>query len=243
MVSASCVATVNAVDIPEVTLGAQRASRKKKKVVPKWSLAFVYEHGIIGSKPDFETMFPSFEPALLQAIVAESPSWEKAFEVLFALTDNNIVVDVCSSAIAKDPVTDHVGFPTLLDADGWEVVCGVDVEEEHDISWCDVVRAAAQGTPSIDETRLWNNDAEVRQHRPIYASEGHLKAEVEETEHECRQRRGIERRLKRAKHHRQPTKLSGPSKGLVTKLAGKDTQKSENVEPPAWRLCRFEDRL
>lgn len=239
MVSTSCVASVNAVDIPEVTLCAQRGSRKQNKVVPKWSLAFVQDHGITGCKPDFETMFPSFEPSLLQAIVAESPSWEKALEVLLALADDNIVVDVCSSPIAKDPVTDHVGFPTLLDADGWEVVCGVDVEEEQDISWCDVVRAAAQDTPSIDRLRLWNNDAEVQQNGPIYASEGHQKEEVEETEYECRQRRGLERRLKRGNHHRQPTKLSDIPKRVIPNFCAATII----GKPQVWRLCRFEDRL
>lgn len=235
---------VNTIDVPEAIFGAQKASRKKKHATPKWDFAEEH-HEISGSKPDFGAMFPLFEPDLVQAIVAESPTWEKAFGILLALADDKMEFEYPQAPIAKDPVTDHVGFPALLDADGWEVIRGWDFDKEDHPMWCDVVKDNPRSMQSI-RGRLDETD----EHHSLLAREGLPRitevvadrcddAEVE-TERECRQRRGTERRLNRAKHNRRPTTSSRPCD--EKKIAG-NMKKCTDFEPPAWRLCRFEDRL
>lgn len=248
MVAASA-AVVNALDIPEAAFGAQRASRKKKHGVSKWSLDLGEEHKeVFGCKPDFEEMFPSFESELVQAIIAESPTWEKALVVLLALADDTMEFEDRQAPIAKDPVTDHVGFPALLDADGWEVVRESDLDEKEHPMWRDVIRDVANGMQSIHGPQ--HREKEERCSLTVFQRFPRKACEVVadscdpvegETEHECRQRRGEERRFNRAKHARRPTTSSTLSD--VKKVAVKRENGRTDAEPPAWRLCRLEDRL
>ena len=212
-------ASVNAIDIPEATLGAQRASRKNKQLVPKWSLEFAEEHDEVStSKPDLAAMFPLFESDLVRLIVTESQTWEKALGILLELADDDIQFEHKQAPITKDPVTDHLGFPTLLDSDGWEVVRGVDLDETHHSVWGgDTVRDVKRSTESTCGLRLWDKDdcqsSMVLQDQcvkvvAVAANYDHVEVE---TEHECRQRRGTERRLNHAKHNRRPTAFSVPS--------------------------------
>lgn len=274
-------ASVNAIDIPEATLGAHRASRKNKHLVPKWSWELAEEHDEVSkSKPDLQAMFPLFESELVRLIVTESQTWEKALGILLALADDDIQFEHKQAPITKDPVTDHLGFPTLLSSDGWEVVRGVDLDEKHHSAWCgDTVRDANQNTESTCGLRLWDKDdrqsSMVLQDQrvkvvAVAADYDHLEVE---TEHECRQRRGTERRLNHAKHNRRPTAFSVPStfkqpSGQLDKEHRPNTRRHcswtcqtgrsrhsplcaagpvaagvKNSEPPGWRLCRFEDRL
>lgn len=248
MVAASA-AVVNTFDIPEAAFGAQKTSRKNKHVVPKWSLDLAEEHKeVFSCKPDLEAMFPSFESNLVQAIVAESSTWEKALGVLLALADDKMEFVDRQSPIAKDPVTDHVGFPALLDADGWEVVRASDLDEKDHPMWRDVVRDVANGMQSIHRPQ----QCEKEERCSLMVFQGLsgkvLEAVAEscdlvegETEHECRQRRGEERRWNRAKHNRRPSTSSTLSD--VKKVVAKREKGRTDAGPPAWRLCRLEDRL
>jgi len=234
-------ASVNTMDIPEATFSAQGSLRKKKHAICKWILDSAEERNVThGCKSEIEAMFPSVESNLVKTIVAESTTLEKALDVLLALVDDEIAPVRRQDPITKDPVTDRIGFPSLLDADGWEVVPESDSAGRVRFQWCDVVSHATQSIPQTDKRHL-SMVLEVLPSNSVMAvaADGHDGAELE-SEHECRQRQGVERRLRRAKHNRRPTKtLSMPSE--VKKVAGKHERKDS--EPPAWRLCRFEDRL
>jgi hypothetical protein len=194
--------------------------------------------------PQFEALFPSMDPVLVQAIVAESVTLEEALGVLLSLADDSVKCEQRQRSIAKDPVTDNAGFPPLLDADGWQVVreAVLDVQDDGRV-WCEVVQGDACTAQSRSGARLWDAPARpsVLVHKgtfeKVMQEEGD---QVEfETEHDCRQRRGIERRFNQAKYSRRP---SGTKQTSLTKTPGKQG-KSKDSEPPAWRLCRLEDRL
>lgn len=247
-VSAACV---NVADIPEAAFSSQRSSRrssrKQRQAVAKLFLDFteVESHDeISGGKPDLEAMFPGFDADLVQSIVSETPTWEKALSVLLALADNEQHFEDRQSPLAKDPLTDHAGFPALLDADGWEVVRGVDFDEKDNLIWSDVVRDVAKCMHSIRKSPECHSSAVFKRLPGAVAEIGaseYDRVEVE-TEHECRQRRGVERRLNSAKHDRRPaTTCSGLPE--VKKEAGKQNKTCKDSSPPAWRLCRFEDKL
>jgi len=244
-------AFVNTRDLPEATMVSQRTARKTKQVFSKWNLDFGEDEDSFDARtldqperPQLDSLFPSFDPVLVQTIVAESATWEEALGVLLSLADDNVKCEQRQRSIAKDPVTDNAGFPPLLDADGWEVVreAALDVEDDGGRVWCEVAKGDASDAQSIRGARWWETLA-----RPSVVHEGPLGNvtlevgdEVElETEHDHRQRRGMERRFNQAKYSRRPacTKQTNP-----TKTSGKQ-EKSKDSEPPAWRLCRFEDRL
>lgn len=83
-------------------------------------------------------MFPSLDPQLMQAIVAEAPTVQLAMETLLALAsalmEPLVVPRDDPSQVGGGPlpcarVETHEHFPILVDADGWQVM-GV-----HESSW------------------------------------------------------------------------------------------------------------
>jgi hypothetical protein len=244
------VAFVNTSDLPEATVVSQRAARKTKQVFSKWNIDMGEEDSFDArtldqpERPKLEALFPSFDPVLVQTIVAESATWEEALGVLLTLSDDNVQCEQRQRSIAKDPVTDNAGFPPLLDADGWEVVreAVLDVEDDGRV-WCEVVKGDASNAQSMRGARLWETLARpsmLVQEGPLGNVTLEVGDQVElETEHDHRQRRGMERRFNQAKYSRRPACAKQTN---TTKTSGKQV-KSKDSEPPAWRLCRFEDRL
>lgn len=244
------VAFVNTSDLPEATI-SQRAARKTKRVFSKWNVDVDEDCDYFDSmkldqpdNPQLEALFPSIDPVLVQAIVAESVNFEEALGVLLSLADDSVKCGQRQRSIAKDPVTDNAGFPPLLDADGWQVVreAVLDVQDDGRV-WCEVVQGDASIAQSKSGARLWEALA-----RPsVLVHKGTFEKVIQdvgdqvefETEHDCRQRRGIERRYNQAKYSRRPACINQTS---LTKKPEKQG-KSKDSEPPAWRLCRLEDRL
>jgi hypothetical protein len=247
------VACVNTSDLPEAAVASQGQdrSRKTKQVLAKWNVDLGEEdddsfNAMTSDQPErptLEGLFPSFDPTLVQAIVAESATWEDALDVLLTLTDDSMQCERKQRSIAKDPVLDSAGFPPLLDADGWEVVreAALDVEDDGRV-WCDVAKGDTSTVQSMCGARKLEMLA-----RPFLLQKSQLGNDMPEvgdqvefeTEHDCRQRRGAERRSNQFKYSRRP---AGTKPISLTKTNGKQT-KSKDSEPPAWRLCRFEDRL
>jgi len=249
MVAAS-VAFVNTSDIPEAAVASQRGAKKTKQVFSKWNLDLGAEEDDSfdavevdqPERPTLEALFPSFEPTLVQAIVAETATWEDALDVLLALTDDSVQREQQQRSIAKDAVIDSVGFPPLLDADGWEVVreAALDMEDDGRM-WCEVAKEASK-VQTMCAARKWETPARPSVLLQKVLGDDMLDGgdQVEfETEHDCRQRRGVERRCNQSKYSRRP---AGTKQTSPTEPQGKQT-KSKETEPPAWRLCRFEDRL
>jgi len=249
MVAAS-VAFVNTSDIPEAAVASQRGAKKTKQVFSKWNLDLGAEEDDSfdavevdqPERPTLEALFPSFEPTLVQAIVAETATWEDALDVLLALTDDSVQREQQQRSIAKDVVIDSIGFPPLLDADGWEVVreAALDMEDDGRM-WCEVAKEASK-VQTMCAARKWETPARPSVLLQKVLGDDMLDGgdQVEfETEHDCRQRRGVERRCNQSKYSRRP---AGTEQTSLTKPQGKQI-KSKETEPPAWRLCRFEDRL
>jgi hypothetical protein len=212
------VACVNTSDLPEAAVASQgHWARKTKKVIAKWNVDLGEEdedsfNAMTSNQPErptLEGLFPSFDPTLVQAIVAESATWEDALDVLLTLTDDSVQCERQQRYIAKDPALDSAGFPPLLDADGWEVVreVALDVEDDGRV-WCDV----AKGGTSTAQSMCGERKLEVLARPSLLLQKsqfGNDKPEVDdqvefETEHDCRQRRGAERRSNQFKYSRRP---------------------------------------
>merc|ERR1719420_350534 len=93
-------------------------------------------------------MFPALDPGLVQAICAEAPSEIEAINTLLALSR-----DIAEPMPPRPPlpprevgVGDVALFPSLVDADGWEVFPAAMMKDENEDlgnAWCDRAKAAA----------------------------------------------------------------------------------------------------
>jgi len=249
---AAPAAFVNTSDLPEASIVSQGSAKKTRQVFSKWNKELSKEEDDSfdtltldqPERPTLEALFPSFDPSLVQVIVEETGSWEDALDVLLTLTDDGVQRERKQGSTGKHPLIDSAGFPPLLDADGWEMVREAALDGQDDSRvWCEVAKGDTSAVQTACGARKWETVARpsVLVHRVQLGSDmQEVGDQLEsETEHDCRQRRGQERRFNQAKYSRRPAvaKQSSP-----TKTHGKQN-KVQDIEPPAWRLCRFEDRL
>merc|ERR1712226_1476693 len=89
--------------------------------------------GAVVTVADLEVMFPLLDAALVRSIATDVPTPQHAIETLLALNDA-MSEPVAGGPRASTPpprdlgVEDYEKFPSLLDADGWQVVCRKDFE-------------------------------------------------------------------------------------------------------------------
>jgi len=231
---------VNTTDLPEASFRRQRDTRKKRCVLPKWNGRTFEERahsdGDLGP-PDFPALFPGFDHALVTSIVAETSTWEDALRVLLALADDTVQCEETHQLPSPD-TTDELAFPPLVDSDGWQVISEIDTAADTSRLWCEVAKDISCIPFPASKSRLM--DAHKSVLHSGETSQLSVLEEVEvESEYDCKQRRGIERRLNQVKNSRcqaQPNKTQ-----RTTQRVDRGHQRS--TESPAWRLCRFEDRL
>jgi hypothetical protein len=235
------MAQVNTSDLPEASVHSQRITRGKKLNFPKkigelcceivqseWS----FEHF---GHANFHELFPTFDPVLVDSIVADSSTLEDALKVLLSLSDD----EVCLSPEQQHPwsvvepiadTTDVVAFPPLSAADGWEMVNEVDTTVNLSRLWSEVAKDSSNFTQQRFQSRPSAAFVPDRQISKCWVSE--VEGEIEfENEHECKQRRGMERRLSQMKNSRHSDALH------TAKRKGKQDRKTD-IEP--LRLSRFE---
>jgi len=97
---------------------------------------------------ELEGMFPTLDPALVKMLRAEAPSLEHAMEILLALTAATADPGINDSGVDSLPrdvgIQDHNKFPSLIDADGWQVpAVRLQADEDLGTGWRDHVKAAA----------------------------------------------------------------------------------------------------
>jgi len=237
------VAHLNTSDLPEASFFSQRVTRKKGFVFSKWTGETDKGHSQSegdsehSGLPNFQALFPGFDFALVNSIVAETATWEEALQVLLSLADDHVPCEQKHQSLATDPMIDKVAFPPLLDMNGWELIHEDDIIANTGRLWCEMAKDISSITQQC-KPRLRDSNKDLLPPREISRGDmAEVLDELEfESEYDCKQRRGIERRSSQAKNCRRPATVN------TTKREGKRDQ-PKDVEPPAWRLCRFEDRL
>jgi len=138
---------VNVSDIPEMMLGAQPGTSAVDRERFQQMCRQLHcdddlerQQGILTAqvtslstmtRTEVEAMFPTLDPALVRSIYAEAPSPQAGIDTLLAL-GASMREPVTNSAdeahaAAKEPardigVEDESKFPSLTDADGWQIV-------------------------------------------------------------------------------------------------------------------------
>merc|ERR1719221_1573634 len=110
--------------------------------------------GAVATVDDLEAMFLLLDAALVRSIAADVPTPQHAIETLLALND------AMSEPVAGGPratappardlgVEDHEKFPSLVDADGWQVACQRDFERDLDQDLGSVWRDRAEAAKDM----------------------------------------------------------------------------------------------
>jgi hypothetical protein len=162
---------VNLSDIPELMPGAQPSANPARRgqfeqCCIRLHADEVEEHtnelwhsrtaaGVGVTYKELEEMFPSLDTALIHTLLAEAPSPKHAIETLLALSASAAEpVTDAGEAPAAPPrnlprwdlgVEDHNKFPSLVDADGWQIPSRLPQADEENLgdAWRDRARAAA----------------------------------------------------------------------------------------------------
>jgi len=178
---------LNLYDIPEMMPGAQPganpAARElfENRCIKLHREAEMDEHeecgepraaSDAGSAEDLAVMFPGLDENLIHAIVADSASAPAAIETLVQLSA--VTHEVVPHVRATTPpprdlgVGDHAEFPSLCDADGWEVFGHRQLEDlDGDLGsdWIDRAKEGAGATapaPVKREIGAWGRLREER---------------------------------------------------------------------------------
>jgi len=191
---------------------------------------------------DLEEMFPMLDAALVRSLRAEAPSAQHAIETLLALAGScaEPVGGAAAGAEAgpvkelppfKLGVEDHTKFPSLIDADGWQLPNPrlEEVDKEKGSVWRDRANAAKdKPAPKAKvEPVAWGPKKK----------QGRQKGEEEEeekvqpyTDYECRHRAGERRAKQRVQYSRgRGSGLSGRGRGRGA-AAGTGEEETEESE-------------
>jgi len=107
---------------------------------------------------DLEAMFPTMDSTLVRALALDAGAPQRALETLLALAAS-------AAEPTKEPlpprdlgVENTSSFPSLVDADGWEVpskqLFDRDLEKDLGSAWCDRAKAAASKPSPQPVTRV-----------------------------------------------------------------------------------------
>lgn len=157
---------------------------------------------------ELEDMFPTLDSSLIQVLRAEAPSAQQAIDILLALVasvqDVNTGLAVPTRSLPSRErlgVDDHEKFPSLVDADGWQILCpmlGQVSEGGLGSAWRDLALTAA------DKPELKRKPQQPRPNarRPPVQGKKHAEGDAIQpmSEFEARQRDG-ERRYQNRKQY------------------------------------------
>lgn len=188
---------------------------------------------------ELQAMFPALDASLVAAILVDSRSPQHAIETLLALSEaaaepgpTNEAARPTSPPPRNVGVEDHELFPSLMDADGWQVgsqrLFERDPDEEQGSVWRDRAKAA-KDVPAPKATPAASS---VARRRPSAKKEGYSEeAEGGEwmTDYEFRHRVGQRRAKHRAQFGRGKGRGRGqaPGAGDAEEEAGSDEEATD----------------
>lgn len=176
---------------------------------------------------DLEVMFPTLDADLIRAICADVAAPQLAVDTLLVLaasSNDNGGERAPTPPPLKLGFEDHNKFPSLIDAEGWQVAATKDFErdpeEELGSGWRDRAKAAADiPAPRVERPlpAAWGAEARRRRQKDGEA-EGYKKDEgvdpvLPETDYESRHRLGQARAKNRALYGRGRAGGKGSGRG------------------------------
>jgi len=92
---------------------------------------------------NLEEMFPHLDATLIQSLQTEARTEREAIEVLLALSAAVVQPDTITPSKPQSlGIENHLTFPSLIDADGWQVPCKRLHEEDLGTAWCCLAKTA-----------------------------------------------------------------------------------------------------
>lgn len=219
----SCLPHVNCFDLPELMPGAQASATPAQRENFEQRCRELYAVGMedqIGSGAvratfqatvkDLEDMFPCLDPALICALIADAGSTVQAMETLLALAASAAEAEASPLPPKEIGLDDIDSFPSLVDADGWQLPSQMLFERnpEADLGsvWCDRAKVVAlMPAPAArshhSTVSKFSRMAATHQHDPSLDEHTGSEALLPETEHDVRRRRGEQRIHNRTRFH------------------------------------------
>lgn len=210
---------VNLSDIPELMPGAHSSTNPAQRVEFEERCRELYaermeeqhagtpapETGATVS--ELEAMFPNLDSALVQVLVADAATPQQALETLLALASAASDEFLGPPLPSKDiGLQDLEAFPSLVDADGWQVssqqMFERGLEDDLGSAWCDRAKAGASMPLPRQVARVPATlNVKKRSAKQGKVSNLVLDTELPETEYEVRHRLRKQRLSNRARFH------------------------------------------
>jgi hypothetical protein len=208
---------VNLFDIPELMPGARSSASPaerldfeqrcihlhmtdEEKVVHPTRAAAPMTAGHVTIQ-DLEDMFPALDSALVRALAADAGTPQQAMETLLALAAAVAEPVEVAQPEAELGLQDMDAFPSLMDADGWQVssqhMFHCDVEESLGSAWCDRAKAIAKSPAPVLSGPVKSIGGCVK--KRVCKQEPSMRPERPETDYEFRQSLGRRRVQNRAR--------------------------------------------
>lgn len=182
---------------------------------------------------DLEAMFPALDPALIRSICADFSTPQQAIDTLLQLAAATNEPGEGGERPPSPPprnvgVEDHEQFPTLVDADGWQVPTKRELERDKDeelgSAWRDLAKATASLPAPRAERPLpagsaWGAAARRRRQKDGEV-EGYDEQWQPETDYEFRHRVGQIRAKNRAQYGRRGASGKGGGRGATRAVRG-----------------------
>jgi len=167
-VNVKCRPELNFSDVPEMMHGAQPGAAPSKWLLARRCRDLQVETPVLHIVEHLATvgtvhasMFPSLDADLVNSLVREASTLEQAIEILLALTTADQPESQFPTTESQPPTTlpvelgvaSMLEFPSLCDADGWQVPSGRgfglgDVSDKT--VWCDQAKTVAKTVASFD---------------------------------------------------------------------------------------------
>lgn len=176
---------------------------------------------------DLAAMFPALDADLIRAIVADSASTPAAIETLIQLSAATSEVGPAPRATTPPPrdlgVSDQAQFPSLCDADGWEVVGHRQLEQlDGDLgsNWRDRAKAGADAPDPAPVKRDLGAWGRPRKEKAKKEEEQNDEQPYLPTDYDARHARGQHRAQNRTQYGRGAGR-KGAGRGQA-RLGGED---------------------
>lgn len=171
---------------------------------------------------ELEVMFPKLDAGLVRALAADAGNLQQAMETLLALSEATAEPQGPAPALKDIGLQDTDAFPSLVDADGWEVVSqrlfDRDLEEDLGSAWRD--RAKAIASKPAPPAAPGKASVHAKKRAAKQDNGSNLEALQPETEYELRQRLGQQRIQNRMR-------FPGPKRGAAQTATDVDCRFSE----------------
>lgn len=232
---------VNLFDIPEMMPGAKSSANPAqrehfaRRCIQLYHESVDEEHeqharrnagaGSVATVADLEAMFPLLDAALVRGICNDVPTPQQAIETLLALNCAMSAPGTGSMRATTSPardlgVEDHEKFPSLLDADGWQVAAqrhfDRDPSEDLGSAWRDRAEAVASKASPAAKASAWGPAAaRSRQKKKVEAvTDDGTERSFPLTDYESRHRDGQRRAMNRIEYGRGSRSGKGGGKGV-----------------------------